>query len=234
MVKRFPQIHDGDVFNQSVDFSQPVFHPSRLDKPLHWRKPRRIGVCFLGDLFDDQVPFEWIDKVFEKICEGRGRHSFFILTKQVTRMAEWFEYAKDRYSGWFNNGHLDLWDTYLGVSITDQEDADRMTPELLRIPGKHWISIEPMIGEVDIDWALGEIESTRLPYIGWVVMGCESGPKRRPASLEWFRSIRDQCKAAGVPLWIKQLTLQNKICHVTGDINLFPEDLRIREYAKNT
>ena len=270
MVKRFPQIHgwdpdteDGHVRGYSpLEFSKVQFHPDRLDKPLHWKKPRRIGVSFMGDLFDEQVSFEWVAEVL-CIIKSCPHHQFFILTKQPKRMAEFFDNC-GTWEGWItHNGHPNaayggdgivvgfefaiqryrkenkkrLWplpNVYLGVSITDQEDADRMIPELLRIPGKHWVSYEPMLGGVNFLFCpfcqrhcLGCDADLGMP--DWIVCGCESGPKRRPTNPDWFRSARDQCKAAGVKLWIKQMEINGK---VTGDVNLFPEDLRIREWEK--
>lgn len=71
-------------------------------------------------------------------------------------------------------------------------------------------------------------EQTR-PLLHWVIVGCESGPRRRPCELDWVRSIRDQCAAAGVALFVKQLSIKGR---VTGEIDDFPDDLRVREFPE--
>jgi len=71
-----------------IPFNEPQFHPDRLDKPLHWKKPRRIGVCFTGDLFDSEVPYSWQLQVFKKGIEASIQHQFFFLTKQVSNMKD--------------------------------------------------------------------------------------------------------------------------------------------------
>ena len=228
MVKRFQHIHQ-PKFRKRCDkygietpfpFSEPQFHPDRLDKPLHWKKPRRIGVCFMSDLFDEQVPFDWVGEVWAAIRQS-PQHQFFILTKQVLRMLEWHKFTQRL----VNYSHPE--NIYWGVSITSQADADRMIPELLRIPGKKWISIEPfMKGPIDIDWALGKIAGTKLPYIELVIIGCHNRPKLYPCPHAWMLSIVEQCKAAGVPVWVKQVQIGNKC---VTDITKFPKELQVRE-----
>lgn len=222
-VNRFPHIHDehcGLGYISRAPFNRVQFHPSRLDKPLHWRKPRRIGVCFLADWMDDQVKGQWIDDIYTVMmeCERRGfGHQFFTLTKQTERLSRAIQPIKP-----LNN----LWN---GVSITDQDD-DWMIAELLKIPGKHWLSIEPMLGPINyfLNYVNrnGSIGKTILSSVDWVVIGCESGAKRRPCQIEWVESVVEQCRAAGVPVWVKQLDIGGKVIH---DINKFPEHLRIRE-----
>ena len=255
MVKRFPMIHgyepeseDGIIRGWGeLPFEKVQFHPDRLDKPLHWRKPRRIGVCFLGDLFDEQVPDEWIDKVFYIILDIQ-HHNYFILTKQIKRMTDYFDRGlriKCRAcngvgcESCYDSGYLILSfipsQIYSGVSITSQADADRMIPELLRIPGgKHWVSYEPALGPVNLaGWGLkmylrtiGSDGSAERAGLDWVVLGCESGPHRRPCHHEWMIDIVEQCRAAGVRVWVKQIDLNGKVCH---NITKFPKALQFRE-----
>lgn len=212
-----------------ANFSQVQFHPDRLDKPLHWRKPRRIGVCFMGDLFDDQMKagiVEW-EKVYTVIdaMNIAPQHQYFILTKQSRNMLEF-------YQEWMRltdkTSHIN-W----GISITDQDDLDRMMPDLLRVPGKHWISYEPALGPVDLIHALDYWDGDTVPavvglrkYISWLVIGCESGPRRRPCPLEWVRFVVDQCRWAKVPCYVKQLDINGKVSHNPEE---WPEDLRVRE-----
>lgn len=225
MVKRFPAIHyTGDILNHLPPFEEVVFHPDRLDKPLHWRKPRRIGVCFMGDMFDEGVFFRWIHEVWD-VMKRCPQHTFFTLTKQPHIMLEMvgFVYRKEAF------GHaMGFWShVYNGLTITDQDDADTKLPEILRVPGNLWLSIEPFLqGPIDIDWALGKIESTRLPYIGWVVVGCHSNPRLYPCPIEWIESIVEQCRAAGVPVYVKQVMIDGKCVR---DFSRFPEAVKIRE-----
>ena len=123
---------------------------------------------------------------------------------------------------------------YNGVSICDQEDADRMIPELFRIPGKTWISMEPMLSRIDASYYLNggpemdqyqEWRQTFQPP-SWVVLGAESGPKRRSCPIEWMIDVVEQCKAAGVPVWVKQMSINGKVCH---DITKFPKELQVRQ-----
>jgi len=228
MVKRFKQIHgaiptglgtDCDDF-KAIDFNQVQFHPDRLEKPLHWRKPRRIGVCFTGDFFDGQVPWEWRIRTIAMIRHC-PQHQFFFLTKHPENMiAEMF----DRII--FDN----LW---YGISITDQDDADRMIPEILKIPGKHWISIEPMLSAINLDSTCpGKLIENGWCWrsdFDWVVIGAESGSHRRPCKIEWIESIVKQCKTAKVPVFVKQI--QDEKGRVIHDIKQFPKSIQVQEFS---
>ncbi|MFH1480765.1 MAG: DUF5131 family protein [Pseudomonadota bacterium] len=210
----------------------PVLIQKRLEAPLHWKKAQRIGVQFMGDWMDDQVQPQWIDRMIGVMFKAQ-QHQYFTLTKNPARLV--------REMPWINNswGGLPTC-VYNGVSITDQEDADRMIPELLRIPGKHWISIEPFLkGPIDLGFtkvvptpceawpnSATEFATFISSEIQWVIIGCESGPNRRPMPLEWAVDVVQQCQAAGVPVWVKQIDLNGKVCH---DINLFPEALKVRQ-----
>lgn len=229
-VKRFPHLHTKTLFRRDYDqstayeeswfFEQPQFHPDRLDQPLHWKKPRRIGVCFMGDWMDDQVESAWIYQILEVIA-ACPQHQFFTLTKQPQNLtvSEWW--LGDRhYQGVLPN----LWN---GVSCLTQADIDRMVPALLRISGKKWISAEPMMGPMDFsDGPLNPYSLSDLSQINLMVLGCHSNPRRYPCKIEWIESAVEQCKAAGVKIFIKQLTLGNKCCR---DISQFPKHLQIRE-----
>jgi len=222
MVKRFPAIHGiingvggsrdvmGYEYPERVPFSTVQFHPDRLDKPLRWRKPRQIGVCFTGDWMDDQVHSQWIDKMIGVMFQTQ-QHTYFTLTKQPQRIVKEMPWINDSWGGFPRC-------VYNGVSITDQEDWNSKKHDFLRIPGRKWISYEPAMQRVFFGPDLYQVD--------WLVIGCESGKNRRPMPLEWAIDVVEQCKAAGVPVWVKQISLNGKVVH---DINLFPPELQVRQ-----
>jgi protein gp37 len=202
------------------------FVESALEKPLRWHKPRMIFICSMGDFFHKNVPFDWIDKVFE-VIKHSPQHTFQILTKRPERMFEYFNF-KDVYTG--------LPNVWLGVTAENQDQANKRIPTLLEIPAaKHFISIEPMLGEIDLtryeisrghyrDWLTGaRFGSTIIEMTGkldWVIVGGERGHNARPIHPDWARSIRDQCKEANVPFFFKQwgewVHIHELTCNGTG------------------
>jgi len=183
------------------DFSQVELHPARLEIPLHWKKPRRIFVDSMSDLFHEKVPTHFIDQVF--IVMARAEHHIFqVLTKRPQRM---MEYILDFYPpGWV---YENIW---LGVSCEDQKTADERIPWLLSTPtAVRFVSCEPLLEEIDLEMA-GAIHigapgsATTWRKLDWLICGGESGPGARPMHPDWARSIRDQCQAAGVPFFFKQ------------------------------
>lgn len=202
-----------------------AFVESALDKPLHWRKPRKIFVCSMGDLFHESVPFEWIDKVFAIIALC-PQHTFQILTKRPERMWEYFrpiggttrmDWIVSKMASILNVSRIvrpawPLPNLWLGTSTENQEQADKRLPHLLQFPAViHFMSGEPLIEPVLIpsQYMCGfarRLNKTpiRCNKLDWVICGGESGPKARPMHPDSVRSLRDQCKAAGVPFMFKQ------------------------------
>lgn len=225
---------------QGREFTDVACHPERLDQPLKWRRPRRIFVNSMSDLFHEDIPDEFVDKVFAvmALCP---HHTFQVLTKRPERMRA---YLKDLHpgrqrvisirqaTGKFLSFAIDkrsaitfpLPNVHLGVSVEDQLTADERIPLLLQTPAAvRWISAEPLIGPIGLSrWVFDREKAiidcmngpsacnwdqadSVVPYpLDWVVAGGESGPKARPTHPDWFRSLRDQCKAAGVPFLFKQ------------------------------
>ena len=178
------------------------FHPDRLDQPLRWKKPRRIFVCSMGDLFHDGVREEWILSVLIRIIKA-PQHTFMVLTKRPSRMNQFFAHAAEMTGG----NPPNLW---LGVTAENQEMFDLRWPYLRDTPAAlRFISFEPGIGPLWIP--PNGILHADYPWPDWVIAGCESGPRRRPAKIEWFRSLRDQCVAAGVPFFLKQMEVNGKV-----------------------
>ena len=272
-------------------------HHDRLDQPLRWRKPRRVFVVSMGDLFHEDVPDEFICSVFAHMDVARHRgHTFQILTKRPERMrrlladadfAEMVAYVSSEenvfteYEGWESiEWAWPLPNVWLGVSVENQRMADERIPLLLETPAAvRFLSCEPLLGPLDLrpwlpwscsgcgfpvdrlsklanmdsSYLAGHVEGGSIPDvcgplkpdtsvkgIDWVIVGGESGPGRaerklvercmnyqhpriseaemtagphrrdcsgwrpKPHALEWLRSIRDQCQAAGVPFFFKQ------------------------------
>lgn len=197
-----------------------------LQEPVHWGKPRRIFVNPMSDLFHPDIPFDFIHEVWD-IIKQCPQHQFMVLTKRVDRMAEVIEmiYRKEAL------GHaMGFWShLWLGVTCENQEQADKKIPVLLKIPAKiRFVSVEPMLGSVnlrqinydrmvEIDALTGDhgvvhpLQGRSENHFNWVIAGCESGPHRRHADINWFRSLRDQCQAAGVPYFLKQMEINGRV-----------------------
>jgi len=206
------------------DFTDVRCHPERLDQPLRWKKPRKVFVNSMSDLFHEAIPEDFILSVFVTMAAAR-QHTFQVLTKRPDRM-------RDLLTRWRNSGlvlregcGVNLRNVWLGVSVEDQATADERIPLLRATPAAvRWISAEPLLGRVDLCETFGmwwnqtmncfESSSSsgfnrnpnnqRETAIDWVVVGGESGPKARPMHPAWARSLRDQCAAAGVPFLFKQ------------------------------
>jgi protein gp37 len=186
------------------------FLPERLEEPLHWRKPRRIFVCDMGDLFHESVHDSWLDKIFDVMARC-GRHTFQIVTKRTACMHAYL--SKPRV---FSQVVWPFCNVWVGTSVENQHFAEERIPLLLATPAAvRWISAEPLLGPVwlprAIDASLAEPENRMLEgtenlikKLDWVVCGGESGPNARAMHPAWARSLRDQCQAAGVPFFFKQ------------------------------
>jgi protein gp37 len=185
-----------------------TLHLERLDEPLKWKKPRRVFVCSMGDLFHDDVPESWIFAAYTTI-EKCPQHTFLLLTKRIHRAAEVFNK--------FTGRSWPLPNVWLGVTAENQQRADERIPILLQIPAAvRFVSIEPMLGPVDFtnylpytyempdEWGNPTGDYYTQPGVDWVICGGETGPGARPMHPDWVRSLRDQCQAAGVPFFFKQ------------------------------
>ena len=167
----------------------------RLEAPLTWKKPRRVFVNSMADMFHTQVPYEFINAAFsvmEQAARERG-HIFQILTKRPGRAVAWWnKYEQDFPDGWPTN-------VWIGTSVENQKYAPRITV-LSRLPAPtRFVSAEPLLGPVDLGPWLDS------GAIQWLIVGGESGPKARPMELDWARQLRDQSVRAGVAFFLKQL-----------------------------
>jgi len=175
------------------------FLADRLDEPLHWRKPRKIFVCDMSDLFHEKNHDSWICDVFD-IIRRCPQHTFQILTKRAARLRNFMDSPR------FHCAHV-----WLGVSVENQHFADERIPLLLETPAAvRFVSAEPLLGPVDFrEVKVSPQYLLKEKWIGgggldWVICGGESGPHARPMHPDWARSLRDQCQAANVPFFFKQ------------------------------
>lgn len=203
-------------------FKDVMCHEDRLDQPRRWTKPRMVFVNSVSDLFHEQVPDDFIARVFTemRLCP---QHTFQILTKRPERMWEWFRIFESGHSYAFKEWPLS--NVWVGVSVEDQVTANDRLPFLFETPAAvRFVSCEPLLGPIDLleygylqnhEWAMG------VPGgLNWVIAGGESGPRARPSHPDWFLALRDQCVWAGVPFFMKQMASKAPI----------PDDLMIREY----
>ncbi len=173
LTKRFP-----NNFPKGFDL---VLHPDRLKEPKRWRTPSRIFVNSMSDLFHEEVPIDFLKKVFDVIGETPW-HVYQILTKRHKRLVEIYPQL---------DWHKNIW---MGVSVENQNYVHRVD-YLRQVPANvRFLSCEPLLGSLQLD----------LTGIDWVIVGGESGVKHRPMQLKWAQSIRDQCLEADVAFFFKQ------------------------------
>lgn len=180
-----------------------------LEKPLRARKPRIYAVGWGGDLFHEKVPIGFIYRAYNIMTQAK-HHTFLVLTKRPEQMAHialFLVNAASLLSGTLK-GSLPL-NIYHGITVCNQEEADRDIPQLLKVSGKRWLSLEPMLGEIDlfkpraiIPTGDGGAEAS-VGRIHQVVLGGETGHGARPMHPDHARKVRDDCEAAGVPFYFK-------------------------------
>jgi len=159
-----------------------TLRPERLEIPLHWKKPRLIFVDSMCDLFHDDVPLEYIQKIFA-IMKHADRHIYTILTKRSSRMRELAPHLE-----WLPN-------IVAGVTIESNKYRGRLD-DLKAVPAHmRYLSLEPL---------LSSIPYLDLTGIDWVIVGGESGLNARPMNTDWAREIRDWTLAQGKAFWFKQ------------------------------
>jgi len=199
MVKRFPHIYPNGF--------KPTFYEKRLSDPLKWKKPRRIFVCSMGDLFHEDVPLEWIAKVF-KVMKDCPQHTFLLLTKRPENALKVEEQVSE---------NIYLPNVWIGVTIESSDHLIR--GEILHfLRFKHkFVSLEPLLSRIRIEdlfyprtfyysvpngshWDI----IAQASQIEWVIVGGETGPGAREMKSEWVRDIRDKCIENEVPFFFKK------------------------------
>jgi protein gp37 len=206
-------------------FTDVRCHPERLGEPLHWRKPARIFVDSMGDLFHEDVSDEFIERVFSTMNCSRGdHHTYLILTKRAERMCKFINKYRERAGWWYSVGgniafgQWPLPNVWAGVSVEDQPTADERIPLLLQTPAvKRFVSYEPALAAVDFSRYLSGGYPLSWGYesgISQIIQGCESGPGARTMYIEWVRSVKNQCHAANVAFFFKQCYENGKLVHM--------------------
>lgn len=245
--------------------------PLRWNREANTGSPDWPALCrprvfpSLCDWLDEEVPIEWLAD-FLKLIHDTPHLDWLLLTKRPENWRDrllavevlWAKFPGSATRENFN--FVDDWlkarpphNIWAGVSVEDQARAEERIPRLLAIPAAvRWLSVEPLLGPVDLRL---QIADCRLPgkseirnpksEIDWVVVGGESGPKARPCNVDWVRSVLQQCQAAGVPCFVKQLgsrpdygTAYDKpggyqwpIHHPKGgEPSEWPEELRVRQF----
>lgn len=195
---------------RSRDLVEVFVDEKILMQPLRWKTPKRIFVENQSDLFGEWVGHLLIGRAFGLMAEAYW-HTFQVLTKRAARLLEYSRAVMHYPRGDRSQRPVPGWppNVWLGVSVEDQKTADERIPLLLRTPAaKRFVSYEPALGPVDFGPYLsdldGELDCQMFSGIDWVIAGGESGPGARPAHPDWFRSVRDQCQAAGVSFFFKQ------------------------------
>ena len=191
-----------------------LFPPKHWNEPLGWnRKAEKVGrrdrvfCASMADVFDNQVDLDEERAELWTLIHKTPGLDWLLLTKRVANVARMVPVS------WMN-GH---WPKYvrLGISVVNQSEADRDIDKLVQLPCRNFLSLEPLLGDLDLSsWLAIEPDrnwSWRVktkffedPQIDWVIVGGESGSGARPMNPRWARDLRDQCVAAAVPFMFKQ------------------------------
>ncbi len=238
-----------------------------LKQPFHWKKPRRIFVCSMTDLFGEWVSTDDINDVFRVMWKCQ-QHQFQVLTKRADRLRD---YCSQRWGQFDGKDFPPAPNVWHGVSVESQQQAEKRIPPLLQTPAAvHFLSCEPLLGPLDLTRIWSPVDGAYFnafhgEYCGldgwasvdWVIAGGESGPQARPCDLAWLRSLRNQCRTAGVAFFCKQLGaaahdppngIAGRNLHVPEEaeqlVSLrlhdakganpdeWPEDLRVRQFPQ--
>jgi protein gp37 len=174
---------------------------SNWAQPLKWNKQAqeqgvrvRVFCASMADVFDNQVPDEWRDDLWELIFACKNI-DWLLLTKRPQNIEKMLP------NYWGDLGAPNVW---LGTTVEDQKAAAQNIPHLLDVPARvHFLSCEPLLGPIEIPNYLNRLKDG-YTSLDWVICGGESGPNARPMHPDWARDLRDQCQSAGVPFFFKQ------------------------------
>lgn len=208
---------------------------SNWKKPLQWNanakatgKRAKVFCASLSDVFEDHP--DWIEprRDLLNMIINTPHLDWLLLTKRPENVNQMIEQATGFSDAemWFHAAQ----NVWIGTSIENQ-DATKRLGHLLMVPAKvHFISAEPLLGEINISrWLGNRPDMWPENGVNWVIVGGESGKSARPMQIEWARSLRDQCQAAGIAFFMKQL---GGVVDKRHDLEDMPEDLRIREFPQ--
>ena len=216
----------------------------------------RVFCASLADVFDKEVPLRWRQDLLKLILETPNL-DWLLLTKRIGNASRMLQDACEHDGRMMdsNDRYIPLPNVWIGATICNQEEADRDILKLLDVPAKvRFLSMEPLLGPVDLtrvvypafkqkdendpyvayDTLRGHMigpDDVGLPKLDWVIVGGESGHGARPMNPDWVRSLRDQCAAAGVPFFMKQLSAANSKTH--KDFYTFPVGIQVREFPND-
>jgi protein gp37 len=162
-----------------------TLRPHKLREPLSWKRPRRVFVNSMSDLFHKDIPTDYIDRVFD-VMEQADWHTYQVLSKRSSRLRN---YINRRYN---SSAPSHIW---LGVSIEDRVALGRLKHLQQAKASIRFVSFEPLLED------LGEFD---LQGVHWAIAGGESGPAAREIRPQWVRSLRDKCRQKGVAFFFKQ------------------------------
>ncbi len=236
-----PHYQAGLTKSSGVWSGKIVFRKEVLEEIQGIKKPQKIFMPSLSDPFHPDVKEEWLDQIFECIYDC-PHLTFQILTKRPERMLDWIS----RSAFLVNSSLENLW---LGTSIENQQTANercQWLTQLTDVGYTTFLSIEPLLSDIDLvaaeaiyDWASSD-GTGGYKYekgVSWAIIGAESGHNARPCSLNWIRSIINQCRAAAIPVYVKQLGTHwakelgtYRLDHKGSNPEAWSGDLRIREF----
>lgn len=207
-------------------FTDVISHEDRLHYPVSLKKPSMIFVNSMSDLFHEKVSNDFIREVYFRMALSQ-QHTFQVLTKRPERFIEFYTYLNGyvgKYdcgsyiNNWYRSGMKNLW---LGVSAGNVHTFDERRFFLSQTPAAvKFISLEPLLGNINFDFS-------EVSKPDWIIVGCESGAKRRECKIEWIENIVNQCKDFEIPVFVKQMEINGKVCKNIED---FPKHLQIQEY----
>jgi protein gp37 len=216
---------------------------SSWNQPILWNRRcerngtrERVFCASLADVFDNEVDPAWRADLF-RLIRSTPNLDWLLLTKRIGNAAQMIERA-------LIDAHLltsrePFWPwphVWIGSTIANQAEADRDIPKLLATPARvRFLSCEPLLSAIDIRKYLGtigyetQLSESRVAGIDWTITGGESGSKARPSHPDWFRSLRDQCAAASVAFFMKQIggTRDKR-----DALESIPDDLRLRSWPQ--
>ena len=173
----------GHHFEMGFDLT---LREGRLDQPLRWRRSRRIFVNSMSDLFHRDVPWEYVDRVFD-VMERADWHVYQVLTKRSSLMRD---YLRARYGDSGAPAHI-----WCGVSVEDSASLVRVRHLRESPAAVRFLSMEPLLDRVGV---------FDLSGISWVIVGGESGPGARPMEKDWVMEVKDLCDESGAVFYFKQ------------------------------